>query len=112
LENASPLPIAATMALEMIGPMPGTLTSRSHPTSCRAMTVISSDKRIDTLIKPAPVFGQTFNDAHDARRQHVRRRGENARQLGTQEPQALPHGDAALEEKGSDLIDDAGTLTD
>ena len=44
LENASPLPIAATIALEMIGPMPGTLTSRSHPTSCRARAVISSDK--------------------------------------------------------------------
>ncbi len=28
LENASPLPIAATMALEMIGPMPGTLKYR------------------------------------------------------------------------------------
>jgi hypothetical protein len=67
---------------------------------------------IDTLIKPAPVFGQTFNDAHDARRQHIRWRGEHPRQLGTQEPQALPHGDAALEEKGADLIDDAGALTD
>jgi hypothetical protein len=33
LANASPLPIAATMALEMIGPMPGTLTSRSQPAS-------------------------------------------------------------------------------
>ena len=31
LENASPVPMAATMALEMIGPMPGTLISRSHP---------------------------------------------------------------------------------
>jgi transposase len=29
--TASPAPIAATMALEMIGPMPGTLISRSHP---------------------------------------------------------------------------------
>jgi hypothetical protein len=27
LENTSPVPIAATIALEMIGPMPGTLIS-------------------------------------------------------------------------------------
>ena len=30
LEKLSPVPIAATMALEMIGPMPGTLIRRSH----------------------------------------------------------------------------------
>jgi transposase len=29
-ENTAPLPIAATIALEMIGPMPGTVISRSH----------------------------------------------------------------------------------
>ena len=40
----SPVPIAATIALEMIGPMPGTLTSRSQPASCRASAVISPDK--------------------------------------------------------------------
>jgi len=32
-ENASPPPIAATTALEMIGPMPGTLMSRSQAVS-------------------------------------------------------------------------------
>ena len=30
-ENVAPVPIAATMALEMIGPMPGTLNSRCAP---------------------------------------------------------------------------------
>src|ERR1700738_4902252 len=30
LENAAPLPIAATVALEMIGPMPGTVISSDH----------------------------------------------------------------------------------
>jgi hypothetical protein len=29
-ENTSPVPIAATIALEMIGPMPGTVISRSQ----------------------------------------------------------------------------------
>jgi hypothetical protein len=32
-ENASPAPIAATIALEIIGPMPGTDISRSQPLS-------------------------------------------------------------------------------
>jgi hypothetical protein len=32
-EKASPVPIAATIALEMIGPMPGTVISRSQPLS-------------------------------------------------------------------------------
>jgi hypothetical protein len=36
--------LAATMALEMIGPMPGTFISRSHPASCRARVSISLDK--------------------------------------------------------------------
>jgi putative ABC transport system substrate-binding protein len=31
--NASPVPIAATIALEKIGPMPGTVISRSQPLS-------------------------------------------------------------------------------
>jgi hypothetical protein len=30
LENTSLVPIAATMALEMIGPMPGTVIRRKH----------------------------------------------------------------------------------
>jgi hypothetical protein len=43
-ENASPVPIAATVALEMIGPMPGTVISRSQPLSCRASASISLDR--------------------------------------------------------------------
>src|SRR5712675_960134 len=37
LENTSPAPIAATTALEMMGPILGTLISRSQPASRRAM---------------------------------------------------------------------------
>src|ERR1700704_6618459 len=44
LEKLSPVPIAATMALEMIGPMPGTLIRRSHPASRLASSSISLDK--------------------------------------------------------------------
>src|SRR5215831_4362103 len=38
LEKTSPVPIAATMALEMSGPMPGMLISRSHP-ECACLTM-------------------------------------------------------------------------
>src|SRR5262249_22045079 len=41
LANASPLPIAAAIALEMIGPIPGTLIGRSQPASRRAIASIS-----------------------------------------------------------------------
>src|SRR5260221_59700 len=44
LVNTSPAPIAATIALEIIGPMPGTLINRSQPASWRAMASISFDK--------------------------------------------------------------------
>lgn len=43
LAKASPAPIAAAMALEMIGPMPGMLISRSHPGSRLASSPISLD---------------------------------------------------------------------
>jgi len=44
LENTSPVPIAATVALEMIGPMPGTVIRRSHAGSCSTTLVMLVDK--------------------------------------------------------------------
>jgi hypothetical protein len=38
------VPIAATIALEMIGPMPGTVISRTQPWSCRASASISLER--------------------------------------------------------------------
>src|SRR6516164_4799726 len=43
LPKPSPVPIAATIALEMIGLIPGTLIKRSHAASCLASSSISSD---------------------------------------------------------------------
>jgi hypothetical protein len=37
---------------------------------------------------------------------------QDGRQLGAQEAQPLPHRDAAFQQKGADLIGDAGALTD
>jgi hypothetical protein len=42
-EKISPVPIAATVALAMIGPIPGTLISGSQPVSWRTITSISRD---------------------------------------------------------------------
>jgi hypothetical protein len=74
--------MAATIALEMIGPMPGTLINRSQPASWRAMVSISFDKPLDPLIEPAPVAGQIFDNADHARRQDIWRHGQDARQFG------------------------------
>jgi hypothetical protein len=95
------LPISATIALEMIGPMPGTVISRSQADHAR--------ETLDTLIQPAPVFRQTLDDAQHARREHIDKIPGNS---SRRECRLLPHGDAPLQQERADLIDDAGTLTD
>src|SRR6266480_511486 len=49
---------------------------------------------IDALIEPAPVASQVLDDAHHAWRQDIGGRGQDARQLSTQEALPLPHGNA------------------
>jgi len=44
LENTSPAPIAATIALEMIGPMPGIVIRRSQAGSWATTFAISADR--------------------------------------------------------------------
>jgi hypothetical protein len=67
---------------------------------------------LDALIRPAPVSGQVLDDAQHAGREHISARRQDARQLGPQETQPLPHRDAALQQEGTDLIDNAGALAD
>src|SRR5215472_11575244 len=54
LQNTSPVPIAATIALEMMGPMPGTVISRSQCGSWRASVskALPNAKRIGILADP------------------------------------------------------------
>jgi hypothetical protein len=47
-----------------------------------------------------------------ARREDIHARAEDDCQLGAQEAKALTHGDTALEQKGSYLVDDTGALPD
>ena len=71
-------PIAATIALEMIGPIPGTLVKRSQPTSRRARSSISLDrpsmthKSHRTVIADAPRAQAAQKELGMSRRQlHV-----------------------------------------
>src|SRR5579863_2555486 len=67
---------------------------------------------LDPLVEPAPIASQIFNHANDTRRQDFWWRGQDTRQLGAQETLSLPYRNAALQQEGADLIDDAGALAD
>src|SRR6266566_8948516 len=67
---------------------------------------------LDALVEPAPVSCQIFDHAHHAWRQSVGGCGENAWQLVAKEAQSLPNSDATFQQKGADLVDDAGALAD
>src|SRR5215472_17567590 len=55
---------------------------------------------------------QSLDQVQHAWRQDVSAFGENAGQFGAQEAQPLPHRNAALEQEGAYLVDDAGALAD
>ena len=52
-----------------------------------------------------PVACQFLDHPHHAWRQGLGARGEDARQLGAQEAQPLPHRNASLQQEGADLTD-------
>ena len=64
LANAAPLPIAATVAPEMIGPMPGTVITLRQPSSLFANVSISIGHRFNSLIELPPVTGKISDDAY------------------------------------------------
>ena len=86
---------AATIALEMIGPMPGTDISRAQPLSSSQGFDLAGEI-VNARIQAAPVCRQVFEDMQHARRERIGSRCKNARQLGAQETQPLPYRDAAL----------------
>src|SRR5882762_5870595 len=108
LENTSPAPIAATAGDD--GPDTG-YADQPLATCVPARNGFDLFRQtLDAPVEPAPVSCQIFNDAHHAWRQGVRGRSENVRQLGTQEAQSLPNSNASFQQKGGDLVDDAGAL--
>src|SRR5882757_10966389 len=71
LENTSPVPIAATMALEMIRT---DARHRHQARTCRILTGQCFDlagEAIDALIQPAPVACQLLDDTQHAWRQGI-----------------------------------------
>src|SRR6266567_1897698 len=67
---------------------------------------------LDALIEPAPVASQFLDRPHHARREDIGARTEDLGELSPQETQALADCNAALQEEGADLVDDAGALAD
>jgi len=57
-------------------------------------------------------MGQVLDHPHHAWRQDIGGRGQDVRQSGTQKALPLPHGNPALQQEGTNLIDDAGALAD
>jgi len=88
LENTSPVPIAATMALEMIGPMPGTVIKARTCLILTASASISPD-RPSMRDQPAPVACQVLDDTQHAWRQGIGARRKDGGQFRAQEADTL-----------------------
>ena len=88
---------------------------RHQPLAGRILTSQGGDLgryALDPLVKPMPVGGELLDDAHHARRQHISALGKDDRQCRAQEAHPLAHRNAALQQEGTNLIDDAGALAD
>ena len=110
LVNTSPAPIAATIALEMMGPIPGTLISRPQPASWRAMASISFDKPStrSSSRRQSPAKSSIMRTMRGDRTSGgvARMRGSSPRKKRN------PWRQVAAQQEGADLIDDAGALAD
>ena len=67
---------------------------------------------VDALVEVMQVTGEILDHVHHPRRQEIGAVGKDVRECMAQEAQALAYGDAALEQEGSDLVDDGGALGD
>src|SRR5215469_9766934 len=111
-ENASPAPIAATIALEMIGPTPGTLISRSQCVSSRASASISLERpsmRTSSRRQSPAKSSITRNMRGERTSVRVARMPGSSRR---RKRSPWSYRNAAFQQKGADLINDAGPLTD
>ena len=103
--KASPVPIAATTAVEISGPTPGTLIRRMQLASFWLISSISPDDRLDALVEPEPVLIETDDQVAHPRRDLVFAVLQNREERVAQSSRARPHGDALLDEEGADLVD-------
>ncbi|MBO0763415.1 MAG: hypothetical protein J2P50_02310 [Hyphomicrobiaceae bacterium] len=70
---APSMPIAATTALEMIGPMPGTVIRRWQLPSLVGQAFDLGRHRFDALIEATPVLLEVGEETQQMRRQHLGR---------------------------------------
>ena len=73
------MPIAATIALEMIGPIPGTVISRSQPEILAGQNLDLFRQPVDALIELAPIASQILDDPYNPRRQDIGWHSQDAR---------------------------------
>ena len=106
-----PLPIAATIALEMIGPMPGTVITLRQLSSLFASVQISS-VTVSIRSSSRRRTGKISDDACHAWRKNVGPLGQDVRQLLAKKAESLPDHYAAFQKKATNLIDHRGSLAD
>jgi len=110
LSGARKLPSAATMALEMIGPMPRTVIRRSHAESAPSSLQMSADEPSMRSSSRRQLLARSSTARIIGQRQCIRARGEDAWQLCALTAEALAHRNPAFQQEGANLIDDAGAL--
>src|ERR1051326_9230744 len=103
--KASPVLIAATMPVAMIGPIPGTLIRRWHLGSIRLSSSIALVTVSMRCVQPAPVFIKAEDQAGHPRRYLVLSILENGEERVAKGAGARPDGYSLLDEKGPDLVD-------
>jgi hypothetical protein len=93
--KAAPLPIAAAIALEMIGPIPGNVIKWRQGSLFLEMLSIS----VDAFVEITPVLNQVFENTDHPRGEHIGPLAENIGQGVAQPMQPLTDGNAVLEKK-------------
>src|SRR5258705_9847980 len=112
LAKAVPLPMAATMALAMSGPMPGAVINwRQLSLPCArtsissVMCLIRSSRRRQSLLRSSMILIMRGDNTFAAFCQDVRK-------LLAEEAKPLTYRNAVLQEKAADLIDHSRPLAD
>ena len=101
LVNISPAPMAATIALEMIGPPARSSIVRNRHPGARWFRSVRQTR---PAARPAPVAGQVFRSCAPCEATGHLVVGQDARHLGTQKPlSAAPQ--CRAEQEGANLID-------
>jgi hypothetical protein len=100
------------VALEMIGPIPGTVIKRSQASSFLTSAPDFLGDIVDPGVELLTVLRQIFDHVRHSGCQDIATVRQNVRQRMAQEPDPLPHGNPALQKERTDLVDDGRSVTD